>query len=129
MLLHKQWGLPLSSVITNPAQGITRADLGILDKAFKAVHKVGPIEGVAANAHHCTLPQTLLCRLVDGLQQRAACSGTPPVRFVLSAQHFRQVVTRFTIACSQQRADSEEDCLSHRLPTANIRLLKSLAVS
>ena len=52
------------------------ADLGILDKAFEAVHKVGPVEGVAANAHHCALAQALLCGLVDGLQQRAACSGT-----------------------------------------------------
>ena len=70
----------------------SRADLGILDKAFEAVHKVGPVEGVAADAHHCALPQTLLCRLVDSLRQRVACSGNSAVGCVLSAQRFTWVV-------------------------------------
>ena len=102
----------------------SRADLGILDKAFEAVHKIGPVEGVAANAHHCALPQTLLCCLVDGLQQKAACLGT--FCTVCSAPRMGCLVTQ--IACSHQQPDSEEACFSDRLPAAGGGLLKPSAV-
>ena len=30
-------------------------DLGIIDEPLQAVHKVGAVEGVPADAHHCGL--------------------------------------------------------------------------
>ena len=118
-------GCPFQALSETLLRNSLRADLGILDKASKAVHKVGPIEGVAANAHHCALPQTLLCRLVDGLQQRAACSGTSPVCFVLSAQHIRQFVTRdsqlpaASSGLTQRRTVSLMDCLQQTSGCSN----------
>jgi hypothetical protein len=41
--------------------------LRVLHKALKAVHKVGAIEWVAADAHHRGLAQALLAGLEDGL--------------------------------------------------------------
>lgn len=50
------------------AAALTEAHLGVIDKLLEAVHKVGAVEGVSANAHNCRLAQPCLRRLVDSLQ-------------------------------------------------------------
>jgi hypothetical protein len=50
-----------------PPTPSSRPHLGVFDKPLQAVHKVGAVEGVAADAHHRGLAQALLAGLEHSL--------------------------------------------------------------
>ncbi len=54
----------------DPCRRAVTPHLRVLYEALQAVHEVGAVEGVAADAHHCGLAQARLGGLVHGLGGR-----------------------------------------------------------